>query len=63
MTHPEVNKYRSSKNPERQVVVAKLPDEEGGGYAVGILDGKNMRLVKTVIGKEEVPKQGKEIQP
>lgn len=46
--HPAVNKYRSCKNPERQVVVAELPD---GGYSVGILDGKNARLVTAVIGQ------------
>jgi hypothetical protein len=63
MAHPEVNKYRSNKNPERQVVVAKLPDDEGGGYAVGILDGKNMRLVRTVVGKTEVDNPKKESKP
>jgi len=59
LAHPEVNKYRSGKNRERQVVVAKLPDEDGGGYAVGILDGKNKRLVKGVLGKQEVEGAGK----
>lgn len=49
MTDPRVNKYRSAKNPHRQVLVAELPE---GSYLVGILDSSRLTLVQTIIGKE-----------
>lgn len=42
------NRYRSGKNPHRQVLVSELPE---GGYAVTVLDTKNAKLVHFVVGE------------
>lgn len=48
--HPDVNYYRSAKNPSRQVVVAKLAKDIGGGYLIGVVEG--LQFHQVIVGQD-----------
>ena len=43
MGHPDVNKYRSGKNPHRQVLVSSLED---GRYVAHVIDWAHGHFVR-----------------
>ena len=47
---PRVNRYRSSKNPHQEVIVAQLP---GGGQSVAVIDWAHGRINQAKVGVPE----------